>query len=319
MTFAISALEYTVLAAAIASGGTLWQAARREARAEARYPPTGEIVTLAAGEFAGARVHIDIRGPEAAPQIVLIHGASGSLRDMTFRLAPALERDYRLFIVDRPGFGWSDPLKHDSIFRQARLLQAATSRLGARQPLIVGHSYGGAVALAWASEAPESLSGLVLLAAASQEWHTPLPWLYRLTAPALGQALAVPVISAWAPDGAVSSAVEEVFAPEAMPEGYIAHFGPQMTLRHKTMRANARQRANLETEIRQMVPRYQQIHVPVELLHGDRDTIVDLGIHSRPTQALLPQAQLTVLQGAGHMINHTRLDAVLAAIRRIAP
>ena len=37
--------------------------------------------------------------------------------------------------------------------------------------MLVGHSYGGSVALAWAVDAPESISGLVLLAAPSQVWE----------------------------------------------------------------------------------------------------------------------------------------------------
>ncbi|WP_339112960.1 alpha/beta hydrolase [Thioclava sp. GXIMD2076] len=320
MTFAISALKYPLLlalCAGVVSGCTVLKAEHREARAEARYPPTGTMVTLADGPHAGQIVHVKVEGPEDAPQIVLIHGASGSLRDMTFRLAPALVEDHRLFIVDRPGFGYSQPMEDDSIFQQAAVLRQAVDQLGAKTPMVLGHSYGGAVALAWATQAPDSLSSLVLLSAASQTWEGDLPWLYKLTAPPLGQTLAVPLITAWAPESAVTSAVEEVFEPEAMPDGYIAHFGPDMTLRRVTMRANARQRAHLKAEIAQMVPDYGKVSVPVELLHGDQDTTVGLEIHSRPTARALPHARLTVLKGAGHMIEQTRVPDVLEAIKRL--
>ena len=54
--------------------------------------------------------------------------------------------------------------------RQAALIRGALARIGIERPLLVGHSYGGSVALAWAVDAPETVSGLVLLATPSQVW-----------------------------------------------------------------------------------------------------------------------------------------------------
>jgi pimeloyl-ACP methyl ester carboxylesterase len=65
-------------------------------------------------------------------------------------------------------------------------------------------------------------------------------------------------------------------------------------------------------------PRYGEIDVPVEILHGDADDTVPLAVHSEPLSRQLPNARLTVLPGVGHMLHHADPDAVEAAIDRAA-
>lgn len=292
---------------------TLWRAARHEARAEASHPPRGQFV-----EVDGVRVHAEVMG--SGPDLVLIHGASGNTRDMTFRLAPALAEHYRVIVFDRPGLGYTERLPSGpaTLTDQARLLARAAVKLGAEKPIVVGQSYGGAVALAWAVHEPAHLSALVTLAAASNPWETPLDPLYRVTSSWWGSAIVVPLITAWVSDARVSSAVGEVFAPQAAPEGYAAHFGPGLTLRRITMRANAVQRANLLDEIKAQVPRYGEIAVPTEILHGTADTTVNLTIHSEKLVTQIPGSVLTLLEGIGHMPQHVAVPQVLAAVERAA-
>ena len=76
---------------------TLWLAARRAEQAEAAYPPVGAFVTVD-----GRRVHYVLRGQ--GPDLVLIHGASGNLRDM-LPLVDLLAPNYRVIAFDRPGLG----------------------------------------------------------------------------------------------------------------------------------------------------------------------------------------------------------------------
>lgn len=286
----------------------------RANRAEAAYPPNGIFVDVGT-----QRVHMVVMG-DRGPAVVLIHGASGSARDLTFDLAPELAKRYRVFIPDRPGFGYSDalPAEHDTIRAQAELLQQATALAGADDPIVLGHSYGGAVAIAWAVHAPGTLSGLVPVAAPSHSWDTGLPLLYKITAPPLGQAIAVPLISAWTPPAVVRSEVESVFAPQEMPSDYLNWFGPGMTLRVETMRVNARQRASLKGQIEAMIPHYPDLDLPVVSLHGTADTIVGEQIHAVPFTREVPGAELVSLPGIGHMIPHVALAETVAAVDRVA-
>lgn len=308
-----------ILIVAIASltSLTLWKARAHETRAEATWPPRGQFVTVD-----GTRVHAVVMGPEAgeAPDLVLIHGASGNTRDLTFDLAPTLAGAYRVIVLDRPGLGHSDRIGRGgaTITEQAALLQSAAAALGAERPIVLGHSYGGAVALAWAVTRPDALSALVSVAGAAKPWESALPFLYQiLSNPVLGP-LAAPVLTAYVPDSYVKNAVAEIFAPQQPPDGYLFHVGPGLTLRRETLRENALQRAGLLSEIEALHTRYDEIGVPVEIVHGTADTTVGLSIHARPLANQVSGAELTVLEGIGHMPHHAAHPEVIAAIDRAA-
>jgi pimeloyl-ACP methyl ester carboxylesterase len=266
----------------------------------------------------GHRVHVVVRG--SGPDLVLIHGASGSTRDMTFELVKHLEDRYRVLIFDRPGLGYTDRINTTgaTITQQADLLSRAAAALGATRPIVMGQSYGGAVALAWAVHFPDRLSALIPVAAVSGTWETPLDTLYRITShPWLGP-LAIPFLTAYVSDDYVDRVMAGIFAPQAEPVGYGAYFGPGLTLRRKTLRANALQRANLLEEITALVPHYGEVSVPTEIVHGDADTIVPAWNHAERLVTRIPGATLTFLPGIGHMPQHVAAPEVAAAIDRAA-
>ena len=307
-----ASLFVAVALAATGTVATLWRAGALERATEAAYPPEGQFVSVE-----GLRLHAVVAGE--GPDLVLIHGSSGSTRDWTFALLPELAKRYRVIAIDRPGLGWSDPAPGgESLHVQARLIRAAAAALGARQPIVVGNSYGGAVALAWATDAPDALSALVTLAGPSHRWETGLPFQYVLTSNPVAGGLFRALISAWVPEAYVRAQTEAVFAPQSAPPGYISHFGPRMSLRRASQAENARQRAALKDEITAMVPAYARIAVPVELVHGTADDIVSLTIHAEQFVAEVPGADLTRLAGIGHMLHHVARSEVIAAIDRAA-
>ena len=101
----------------------LWRASVHEAHAEAHFPPEGRIIKVG-----DADVHVVEMGQ--GPDLVLIHGASGNTRDMTFSLAGKLATDYRVVVFDRPGLGYTPQINPagDSLQSQATLLQAPPPR-----------------------------------------------------------------------------------------------------------------------------------------------------------------------------------------------
>lgn len=298
-----------LIAALTLAGLTHWRASAREAAAETAFPPTGQFVAVD-----GKRLHFEIAGQ--GPDLVLIHGASGSLRDLTFSLRDRLTDRFRVIAVDRPGLGHSDPLEDTSLAAQARHIKAALAQLGVTEPVVLGQSYGGSVALAWALEGGPK--ALVLVGSPALPWPGKLdPW-YRLTDTLPGRHLAIPLASAFVPQSYVASVTASIFAPDPVPLGYEDHIGASLTLRRQTLRANTSQINALRAELVTMEPRYPSLTLPVELIHGTADTIVPLDIHSAPLSQLLPKATITVIPGAGHMPHHTHADLVIAAILRAA-
>lgn len=304
------------LAALAAAGASHLRAGSRSRAAERLHPPRGRIL-----EVAGRRLHVVVAGE--GPDLVLLHGASGSSLEFTAGLMPALAPHFRVIVPDRPGLGHSDPLPGaTALARQAAHLQAGLAQLGVTRPLLVGHSFGGSVALAWAtSGAPEpglAPAGLVLVSAPALPWPGPLdPW-YRANATRLGRAVLPPLAAAWVPISHLHRVVATIFAPEPVPDSYAAQAGLGLALRSRTLGENVDQVNALKAQLAALQPAYPALSLPVELLHGDADTVVPIQIHARPLQGLIPGAALTELAGAGHMPHHTRPHAVIAAILRAA-
>jgi pimeloyl-ACP methyl ester carboxylesterase len=304
----------SLLAAALISGGVLVdrRAAAREAQADAAFPPEGQLL-----QVGGHTVHAYVTG--SGPDLVLIHGASGNLRDFTFSLTAALAPDYRVIAFDRPGLGWTDAIPSgDSPLAQATLLRHAADQLGVKNPIVLGHSYGGAVAMAWALQAPGDTAALVLVSAATMPWDGSIWWLHNVMGNAVGGHTIVPLVTAFAGNQTAEDATRSIFAPDPMPEGYLAHIGADLTMRRASLRANSGQVAGLKPFIIAMSSQYATLTMPVELIHGDADTIVPLSVHAARLVKILPDAQLTVLPGVGHMPQHAREADIIAAIARAA-
>ena len=279
------------------------------------YPPTGQFVDLGA-----IRVHAHVSGPDDAPAVILVHGASGNLRDFTFDLVPRLAERYRVVAFDRPGLGHTPVLDREgeSPAEQAALLDAAAHALGIERAVIVGHSYGGAVAMAWALEHPERAAGIVSLAGATMPWPGGLGAWYSIASSRVGGATVVPLVSTFATKSLAQSSIQSIFAPQDPPDGYAAHIGIGLSLRPHSLRANARQLNTLKPHITAMAARYPDLEVPVEVVHGTADTLVPVRIHGARMVEIIPGAELTRLEGVGHMPHHARPDEAIAAIDRVA-
>jgi pimeloyl-ACP methyl ester carboxylesterase len=315
MTLPGLAASFALVAAGCAGFG-LWvnhRAGRREWQAERAFPPEGQFIGPP-----GQRIHAEVMG--AGPDVVLIHGASGNTRDFTHSLTDRLAGEFRVAVFDRPGLGWSDPLPADgdSPAAQARALRDAAKSLGLRNPIVVGHSYGGAVAMAWALEAPQETAAVVLLGGATMPWPGGLGLWYALTASRFGRAMIVPLVTAFAPRSKIDDAMRVVFEPDPMPAEYDRHFAAGLTMRRRVLAENARQVNGLRPHVVDMAARYGDLSLPVEIMHGTADTIVPADIHAQPLAQLLPDAVLTLLPGIGHMPHHAAPEAVVAAIRRAA-
>lgn len=296
---------------------TDWRADRREAESLKAWPPEGVFV-----EVEGRRVHAVTRG--TGPDLVLIHGASGNLRDMTFRFMDLLADRYRVTAFDRPGLGYTDPAPGSGLFNavgespmaQAEFLRAAARELGIERPIVLGHSFGGAVALAWALGDPDGTAAVVDVAGVAMSWPGRLGWLYQANAPWVGRTVVPPLVAAFAPRRLVDRAVEATFAPNPVPDGYADHLGTGLAVRRASFRENARQVNSLRAHIVEQSRFYAVFPVPLEIVHGEADAIVPPTIHSLPLSRLAPGANLVLLPGVGHMPHYAAPEAVIAAIDR---
>ena len=114
--------------------------------------------------------------------VVLLHGQPGDVSDWA-AVASALPDEVDVVVLDRPGYG-ANPLPPATIDGNARWLISELDKAGIRDAIVVGHSYGGGVALAAAALAPDRVRGLVLISSIGPsclKW-----WDYLLAAPIVG-------------------------------------------------------------------------------------------------------------------------------------
>jgi pimeloyl-ACP methyl ester carboxylesterase len=91
--------------------------------------------------------------------VVLLHGTLTSLGDMMIALAGPLAAQHHVVAFDRPGHsGSTRPPGDGSLMTQARLVAEGIQRLELKNPILVGHSAGGALALTIALNFPEVVS-----------------------------------------------------------------------------------------------------------------------------------------------------------------
>lgn len=285
---------------------------------ERRNPPAGAFA-----EIDGTRLHHVLAEPGTGadlPPIVFIHGASGNLLDQMQPLRPALEGRARMLFVDRPGHGWSERGKGlDTPAAQARAIGRLMEHHGIDAAIIVGHSFGGAVAAAFALEHPQKTLGLIFLSAATHPWPGgDVTWYYDLAArPALGQLFAQTVAL---PAGLsrMKAASVCVFAPNPMPTTYLRDAAIDLVLRPAAFRANAVDVAGLYDHVLATHGRYREITAPTVVISGDSDTVVYEEIHSVGLAADIPGARLLWVRNLGHKPDWIAPDLVAAAIESVA-
>jgi pimeloyl-ACP methyl ester carboxylesterase len=267
----------------------------------------------------GGRLHLDELGdrPNDDTAVVLIHGASGNMEDMRMALGDELAARYRTILIDRPGRGWSErgaALEWASPQRQADMVSEALGRIGVKRAVIVGHSWGGAFATAFAIRHPQKTAGLVLLAPTSHPWSGGVSWYYSLaTLPVIGPVFVRTMVL---PLGAIlaGGATNGVFAPQTAPENYLSRSATWLVLRPDSFAANARDMTELRSNLEKLVPLYPGIAAPAVILVGDRDLAVSNDVHAFRLAKAIPDARLEVLEGVGHLPHHARPDRVVAAI-----
>jgi pimeloyl-ACP methyl ester carboxylesterase len=265
-------------------------------------PARGTAATLAGVEVRYVERAPQGADPEPTP-VVLVHGLPGTADDFA-RVTPLLAADgMRTVALDRPGFGFSaggyHPLK-----TQLAVLDATLDRLGARRAVLVGHSYGGTLALAYAAAHPERVRGLVLVDAAAAGQRVEgvekaqarlvqlLSWpvVQPLSRATFGQA----VLRFSADDGA-----QRAFAPDPVDPVYKQRL-LAVTMQQSDLDAMAGEQLAADGVMERLDDQLGSIDVPAVVIQGDGDELVKPAV-GRRLAAELPRARLVEVPG-GHMV-----------------
>ena len=241
-------------------------------------------------ELRGTRVRYVDQGQ--GPPVLLIHGFASAIEAWD-TVIPELESDHRVIALDLKGFGWSDRPEGDySIREQAAIALELLDELGVGEVAVVGHSFGAAVSLALAHEAPQRVTSLVLYDA----------WVYDDQ---------LPNFFHWARAEAVGETLFALFYLERIDERLgLAFFDPAViteTLVEDVEAAMDRPgtRAAALASVRAMnldtfERTYGDIDVPALLLWGREDRVSAIEYGERLLRDL-PQAELITFPRCGHL------------------
>lgn len=267
------------------------------------------------------RKHIEIDGLNLAyaqagsgPAVVYIHGAMTTLDEGMIGLADTLAPDFEITAFDRPGHGDSArDAGTGSAWRQAELIQAACEALELERPVIVGHSFGCAVAMAMALASPESVSGVVLIAPIA----FPEP---RMEIMMFG-ARAVPITGEWVSimagpvDAMMLPALRNgMFLPQKMTPAFRAGFPFALASGRGQLQADGQDALSMIESLSRSAAKYASCQVPVHVVQGDQDLVVNPMTHGRPLAAILPRGLFINMPGLGHMAHHFAPGVVADAV-----
>ena len=107
----------------------------------------------------------------------------------------------------------------------------------------------------------------------------------------------------------------EIFDPAPVTDGWLERFPVEMTLRPSQIRSEAAEAAMMVPAAAGLSKRYEELTLPLTIVAGGGDRIVDTNDQSRRLHSSLPQSRLVEIDGAGHMAHHTASQMVVGAIR----
>lgn len=197
-------------------------------------------VTQKSYEHDGREINYIEAGDTTKPLVVFVHGSPGSLSAFIhFLTDTALLKEALLISTDRPGFGYSNfGNAEPSLEKQAELLRPILEEHKNNRPiLLVGHSLGGPVIARMAMDYPNLVDGLIIVAGSIAPELEPNETWFR--AP-----LATPFLS-WILPRSFRASNEEIY--------------------------------QLKPELEEMLPLWSSIHIPVIVIQGKKDSLVDPG------------------------------------------
>jgi pimeloyl-ACP methyl ester carboxylesterase len=230
-------------------------------------------IQLRGGPLDGLPIHylVDGRGPA----VVLVHGLGGFAESWRHNVA-YLARHATVYALDLPGFGFSG--KPRAAYRLpffAAAIRGFARLMGLDRVSLIGHSLGGAIAVAYAAAYPADVERVALVGAVVPGFAYRTTWIYRLIAlPGVGE-----LISLLAPPTAYRAALARCFAEPVAGEidfllewGYGARTSPEGRAAYlATLRGV---RADFLEDAEQYRRALRALAVPVLAIHGRQDPIV---------------------------------------------
>ena len=267
-----------------------------------------------AGRLAGAGVGIYFKSIGRGMPLLLLHGGPGADHSDFLPAFAGLARRFRLILIDERGSGRSDRAEEPSAYTLDNMvedIECVRRHLKLPKFVLLGHSFGGLLAQAYAIRHPRRLAGLVLAGTASsaRDIDRDFRRIRRALDPALRARLAQHEQKGiFKADGAYVAGYARAAATALAPYMYVqpsrqsrrrsAPLGMEVLREMWVRRSDFKIDGNLKGF--DFASKLSTVNVPSLVVIGDHD-LVSLASAAR-TRASLAQATLVVMAGSGHMM-----------------
>ena len=236
---------------------------------------------------------------EGPDSVVLIHGSLVIANDMMIALAGRFPPRIKVVAMDRPGHGGSDPHPRDpgSTWAQAAMILDACRALGLRAPRLVGHSFGGAVALAAAMAEPEAVGGVVALAPICFPEPRLEQVLFGPRADSSGAGALARTLGAASDPFMLPLLRNAMFLPQAMPAAYAEAFPFAWASQPEQLLADGEDSMAMWRSLARSAGSYGRCRVPVRILGGTHDLVVNNAANGLLAAVAMPAATFRWVPG----------------------
>jgi len=248
------------------------------------------------------------------PPIILLHGFGATTYSWR-EIVPMLATKHRVINVDLKGFGKSPKPrdKHYSIYDQARIVTALIHKMNLDDAIIIGHSYGGGVALVTALIAvnSESTRLLKLIIIDGMAYPQKLPGFVKLLRAPVTGSLAFKLFSTLHLTRSVLKLA--YFDDKKIPEDAVRVYADPLRTSDGRRAFIQAARQIIPDHIDDLVASYKKIAVPTLIIWGREDKIMPLRVGELLCSAI-PNSRLGIIEGCGHIPHEERPDETLRLI-----
>ena len=265
---------------------------------ENKYPPLGYFKNID-----GYNIHYTDIG--SGQPIVLLHSQPANERQFDV-LKSKLKENYRVISIDRPGMGYSEGPNENSserLFIQAEIISKLLQEITDEKSIVVGHSYGGALALSLALHEEKNLKKLILVNTASHPWKGDGVWLpfKIITNPLIGKIFSRTYAMIYG-KSVIDRSADDNFPNNKPTPGFINRVGAELTLRPATLESYALDAINLKSALSKQFRNYENLSIPVTILAGVGDRVTPNKTHSFQLHKDIKHSKLIELNNVEHSI-----------------
>ncbi|MDE6653869.1 MAG: alpha/beta hydrolase [Muribaculaceae bacterium] len=247
-------------------------------------------------EIQGIKLNYTVSGQ--GPDMVLMHGW-GCQASTLASIEKVASETHKVYNIDFPGFGSSEePPTVWGVDDYARMLREFIERTGIKNPVLLGHSFGGRVAIVYASQYP--VDKLILVDAAGVKPQRSLKYYLKV--------YSFKTMKRLAPLALGKKKAAEYIERQRTKRGSSDYSSSSPMMRAVMSKV-------INEDLRYLMPK---IKAPTLLVWGENDTATPMR-DARIMEKLIPGAGLVSFPGCGHysfLDNPVQFAAVLRSFLR---